>query len=127
MQRKDVPRAVLRHLSRFPWHLTSSTQFYKLAMPEGQAFLIIQPSTGRRAGSRYCSVASQRIKYWDARVAIEQHPQTLDMISASERRHMEWMGYSRTTSTFGYETTLRRVDNGFIVMTTFLPDRKTAH
>jgi len=40
---------------------------------------------------------------------------------------MEWMGYSHTTSTFGFETELRRVNNGFIVMTTFLPDRKTTH
>ena len=126
-ERKKVPNAVLRQLSHFPWHLTSTTQFFELTMPEGQAFLVIQPSTGRPSGGRYCSVGSNHIKYWDARVAIEQHPQTLDMISASERRHMEWMGYSHTTSTFGFETELRRVNNGFIVMTTFLPDRKTTH
>jgi hypothetical protein len=125
IKRKEVPGAILRHLSGFPWHLTSTTQFYRLSMPEGPAFLVIQPSTGRSSGGRYCSVGSNHIKYWDARVAIEQNPQNLAMIPASERRHMESMGYSHATSTFGYETDVRRVDNGFIVMTTFLPDRKT--
>ena len=126
-ERKNLPNAILRQLSRFPWHLTPTTRYFELAMPEGQGFLVIQPSTGRPSGGRYCSVGSSHIKYWDARVAIEQHPQTLDMISPSERRHMEWMGYSHTTSTFGFETELRRVDHGFIVMTTFLPDGKTTH
>ena len=124
IQRTRVPSAVIGQLFRFPRHLTSDTQYYELSVREGPAYLVVQPSTGRPGAERYCSVGSKYIRYWDARVATDQHPGMLDRISDSQRRQMERMGYSHTTSTYGFEIEVRRVDN-FVVMTTFLPDRKT--
>jgi len=128
-KRMKLPSGVLGQLSRFRRHLTPETQYYQLSLREGPAYLVIQPSTGRPGGGRYCSVASKYIRYWDARVATDQHPGALDSIGDSQRRKMERMGYSHTTSTLGFEIEVRRVDNfvdTYVVMTTFLPDRKTA-
>jgi len=122
--RKALAPAIRRYLSSWPAHLTADAQYYALSLPEGAGFVVVNRNG---AIGDYCSVSSQHIKYWDARVAVDQHPANLLKISASERRKMVRMGHHRTISSLGYRIVVRRIDEGFITMTTYLPNGKTVN
>ena len=123
VKRDALTPAVRQWLSTWPEHLDSAAELYELTLPEGRGFLVVNDG---RTG-KYCSVASKQINYWDARVAIDQNPGYLAKISPSQRAKMVRMGHHRTISSLGYRITIRRLSDGFVTMTTYLPTGKSAN
>lgn len=123
--RKQLNTTVKRYLPYWPGRAAEDGKFYELSLSSGPAFLAVQTTPGPSPlQDRYCSVVSKNIKYWTALEAVHPHPSQLAEKGSAQRRQMDRMGSHRTTSSFGYQVIVQRLDGGYVAMTTILPGQR---
>jgi hypothetical protein len=92
-------------------------RYYQVRLGEGEAFLAIQDTAepGSRRNRRYCSVASADFSYDKAGTRIDPFFGPLSNPPPFNRRsHL-------TTSSLGYQISIQRLENMYLVMTSILP------
>ena len=92
-------------------------RYYRVRLNDGEGFLAIQDTAepGSPRNRRYCSVASADFSYDKAGARIDPFFGSLSSSPPFNRRsHL-------TTSSLGYQISIQRLENMYLVLTSILP------
>ncbi len=92
-------------------------RYYQVRLGEGDAFLAIQDTAeaGTPRNTRYCSVASPDFSYDKAGARIDPFFGSPSVpLPFNRRSHL-------STSSLGYQISIQRLENMYLVMTSILP------